>query len=165
MTMNSLQPTLLIIWHSRTGASAALAKAVGDGAGDAAMIREAGAVDADDMLGAAAYIFVGPENLGALSGGMKEMLDRLYYPCLGQIEGRAYTSITAAGSDGAGAVRQLDRIVTGWRLRRVMEPVIVNMAAQTPEQILAAKTVPADRLADAREMGAAMAEAVRQGIF
>lgn len=96
---------------------------------------------------------------------MKEMLDRLYYPCLGQIEGRAYSSIMAAGSDGTGAVRQLDRILTGWRLRRVVEPVIVNLAAQTPEQILADKRVPADRLAEAREMGAAMAEAVRQGIF
>lgn len=156
---------ILMIWHSRTGASAALAQAAADGAGDAAMLREAAEVSAAEMLGAAAYIFVGPENLGALSGGMKEMLDRLYYPCLGQIEGRAYASITAAGSDGAGAVRQLDRIVTGWRLRRMMEPVIVNMAAQTPEQILAPKIVPADRLEEAREMGAAMAEAVRQGIF
>lgn len=142
-----------------------MAQAAADGAGDAAVLREAAEVSAAEMLGAAAYIFVGPENLGALSGGMKEMLDRLYYPCLGQIEGRAYASITAAGSDGAGAVRQLDRIVTGWRLRRVMEPVIVNLAAQTPEQILAPKIVPADRLEEAREMGAAMAEAMRQGIF
>lgn len=163
--MNSVEPSVLIIWHSRTGASEALAQAVADGAGGAAMLRAADRVQAAEMLAAAAYIFVGPENLGALSGAMKEMLDRLYYPCLGQIEGRAYVSIMAAGSDGTGAVRQLDRILTGWRLRRVVEPMIVNLAAQTPEQILADKSVPADRLAEAREMGAAMAEAVRQGIF
>lgn len=163
--MNSVEPSVLIIWHSRTGASAALAQAVAEGAGGAAMLRAADRVQAAEMLAAAAYIFVGPENLGALSGAMKEMLDRLYYPCLGQIEGRAYSSIMAAGSDGTGAVRQLDRILTGWRLRRVVEPMIVNLAAQTPEQILADKSVPADRLAEALEMGAAMAEAVRQGIF
>ncbi|MCC2601616.1 NAD(P)H-dependent oxidoreductase [Sphingopyxis yananensis] len=163
--MNSVEPSVLIIWHSRTGASAALAQAAAEGAGGAAMLRAADRVQAAEMLAAAAYIFVGPENLGALSGAMKEMLDRLYYPCLGQIEGRAYSSIMAAGSDGTGAVRQLDRILTGWRLRRVVEPMIVNLAAQTPEQILADKSVPADRLAEALEMGAAMAEAVRQGIF
>lgn len=163
--MNSVEPSVLIIWHSRTGASAALAQAVAEGAGGAAMLRGAESVQAAEMLTAAAYVFVGPENLGALSGAMKEMLDRLYYPCLGQIEGRAYASIMAAGSDGTGAVRQLDRILTGWRLRRVVEPMIVNLAAQTPEQILADKSVPADRLAEALEMGAAMAEAVRQGIF
>lgn len=163
--MNSVEPSVLIIWHSRTGASAALAQAAAEGAGGAAMLRAVDRVQAAEMLAAAAYIFVGPENLGALSGAMKEMLDRLYYPCLGQIEGRAYSSIMAAGSDGTGAVRQLDRILTGWRLRRVVEPMIVNLAAQTPEQILADKSVPADRLAEALEMGAAMAEAVRQGIF
>lgn len=156
---------ILILWHSRTGASAALAQAVADGAGEAGCLRAAEAVTAQDMMKAAAYIFVGPENLGALSGAMKEMLDRLYYPCLGQIEGRAYASITAAGSDGTGAVRQLDRIVTGWRLKRVAEAVIVNLEAQTPEAILAEKMVPQDRLAEARMLGAAFAEGVAQGIF
>ena len=41
--------------------------------------------------------------------------------------------LIAAGSDGKGAQAQIDRIVTGWRLRRVAEPLIVNLAAQTPE--------------------------------
>lgn len=156
---------LLIAWHSRTSASEALARAAAEGAGELALLRPVEAVREAEMLAAGGYIFVGPENLAALSGGMKEMLDRLYYPCLGRIEGRAYASITAAGSDGTGAVRQLDRIMTGWRLKRVAEPVIVNLAAQTAEEILAQKRVPEDRLAEARALGAAMAEGLAQGIF
>jgi thioredoxin-like negative regulator of GroEL len=51
---------------------------------------------------------------------------------------KSYTTIlTIAGSDGSGAVRQLERIVTGWRLRRVAEPLIVCTHAQTPEAIAA----------------------------
>ena len=96
---------------------------------------------------------------------MKEMFDRLYYPLLGQIEGRPYATVIAAGSDGTGAQRQLDRIATGWRLRRVAEPMIVNFSAQTPETILARKIVTPEDLRGSSELGAAMAEGLIQGVF
>ena len=117
------------------------------------------------MLAASGYLFVGPENLGSLSGTMKEMFDRCYYPLLGQLEGRAYASITAAGSDGGGAVRQLDRIVTGWRLRRVAEPLIVCTQAQSADAIQATKRVATARLEEARDLGAALAEGLGAGVF
>ena len=158
-------PPLLIVWHSRTGASEALAHAAAEGAGANARLLRSDEVEAGDMLAARGYLFCGPENLAALSGAMKEMFDRLYYPLLGRIEGRAYATIIAAGSDGSGAQRQLDRIAIGWRLRRVAEPVIVNFAAQTPAAILAAKS-PSDRDLDAsRELGAALGEGLAASIF
>lgn len=156
---------LLIIWHSRTGGSAALAEAAAAGAGDAARRVAADDVTPEMIKAAAGYLFVGPENLAALSGAMKEMFDRCYYPCLGQIEARPYATIICAGSDGENAQRQLDRIATGWRLRRVADPVIVNTDAQTPEAILAPKKIAADRLAKARDLGAALTEGLTAGIF
>lgn len=156
---------LLIIWHSRTGGSAALAEAAAAGAGDAARRVAAGDVTPEMIRAAGGYLFVGPENLAALSGAMKEMFDRCYYPCLGRIEGRPYATIICAGSDGENAQRQLDRIATGWRLRRVADPVIVNTDAQTPEAILAPKTIATDRLAEAHDLGAALAEGLTAGIF
>ena len=156
---------LLIIWHSRTSGSAALAEAAAAGAGDAARRVAASDVTPDAIEAVAGYLFVGPENLAALSGAMKEMFDLCYYPCLGRIEGRPYATIICAGSDGENAQRQLDRIATGWRLRRVADPVIVNTDAQTPEAILAPKAIAADRLAEARDLGAALAEGLAAGIF
>ncbi len=158
-------PDLAIVWHSRTGAARAMAMAALDGAGDAALALTAEDVTIAQLLDARGYLFVCPENLGAMSGMMKEMFDRSYYPLLGRIEGRAYATAIAAGSDGSGAGRQIDRIATGWRLRRVVEPLIVNLDAQSPERILAEKRVTADDVARCRELGAAMAEALRQGIF
>ena len=85
-------PHLLIIWHSRTGGSKALARAAADGAATARLVA-ASDVMPDDLHAAAACLFVGPENLAALSGAMKEMFDRCYYPCLGKLEGRPYATI------------------------------------------------------------------------
>ena len=160
-----MQPHLLIVWHSRTGASEALAAAAAEGAGETARLLRCDAVEPADLLDAGGYLFVCPENLATMSGLMKEMFDRCYYPVLGRIEGRAYATLIAAGSDGEGAQRQIDRICTGWRLRRVAEPVIVNTAAQTPERILAPKTLDAADLAAARDLGAGLAQGLALGMF
>ena len=48
---------------------------------------------------------------------MKEFFDRCYYGALDRIQGLPYACAISAGSDGAGAARQTERICTGWRLR------------------------------------------------
>jgi NAD(P)H-dependent FMN reductase len=158
-------PSLLILWHSRTGASRAMAGAAAQAAGTDARLLAAERAGPDELLAAAGYLFVAPENLGALSGAMKEMLDRCYYPLLGRIGGRPYASIIAAGSAGQGAQAQLDRIVTGWRLRRVAPEMIVNTSAQTPEEIAAPKYPEAQVLEQCAALGAGLAEGLRAGIF
>lgn len=156
---------LAIVWHSRTGAAQALAAAAFEGAGGDTALLPAQTASAEALLAASGYLFVCPENLASMSGAMKEMFDRCYYPLLGRIEGRPYATLIAAGSDGRGAQAQIDRIVTGWRLKRVAEPIIINMGAQTAEAILAPKTVPAADLARARDLGSALAEGLRLGVF
>ena len=158
---------LLIVWHSRTGAARAMAEAAWQGARGEGEARLLAADDAgaDDMLAAQGYIFACPENLATMSGAMKEFFDRCYYPLLGRIEGRAYATLIAAGSDGSGAQRQIDRIATGWRLRRIAEAVIVNTAAQTAKKILAPKAVAAAELERCRALGQAIAAGLTMGAF
>ncbi|MDP5102333.1 MAG: NAD(P)H-dependent oxidoreductase, partial [Erythrobacter sp.] len=69
------EPCVLIIWHSRTGASAAMARAAADGAGSAALLVNAADTVPEMLLAADGYIFCCPENLGSMSGLMKEMFD------------------------------------------------------------------------------------------
>ena len=162
-------PRLLIIWHSRTGASAAMARAAFAGARRAAAC-EARLVHASRaspalLLTGSGFIFAGPENLGSLSGVMKEMLDKAYYPLLSRVEGRPYASIISAGTDGTGAQAQLDRIVTGWRLRRVAPALVLRSGAQSEAAILAPKRVDPVALAQCAELGQAMAEGLAGGIF
>ena len=160
-------PGLLIVWHSRTGGSRQMAEAAARAAEAEADTRLLGAEAAgpEDLLGADGYIFCAPENLAALSGAMKEFFDRCYYPVLGRIEGRAYAQMICAGSDGEGAARQLARIATGWRLKAVQPPLIVCTHAQTPEAILASKTIAEADLQRCRALGAAMAAGLAMGMF
>jgi multimeric flavodoxin WrbA len=158
---------LLIVWHSVTGGSAAMAQAACESAAD---IVETATLPADqataeDMLTAQAYLFVGPENLAALSGIMKDFFDRCYYPLLGQIEGRPYASMICAGSDGSSAARQIARIATGWRLRAIAEPLIICTHAQTAEAIAAPKCIADNDLARCRDLGAMIATGLEMGIF
>ena len=71
-------PTLLILWHSRTGASQAMAEAATAAARGECAVRliEAEQAGPDDMLAATGYLFVCPENLASMTGAMKEFFDR-----------------------------------------------------------------------------------------
>lgn len=161
MTTNNF----LIVWHSRTGTSRLLAQQALEGGGGLAKSVEAKDAKPKDFLKCSAYIFICPENLGSLTGAFKEMLDTTYYPLLGQIEGRPYGSIISAGSDGEGAQRQLDRILTGWRLRRVCDPHIVVTGAQTANEIMSEKIPKASDLKVARDMGESFKQGLSLGVF
>jgi multimeric flavodoxin WrbA len=161
--------TLLIVFHSLTGGTQAMARAAAEGASDEpeVAVRLLAAPDAgpEDVLAADGYIFATPENLAAMAGRMKDFFDRTYYPALDRINGRPYAMLICAGSDGENAARQIARIATGWRLRPVADPLIVRTNAQTPEAILAPKHIGPDDIGRCRDLGAALAGGLAAGIF
>jgi multimeric flavodoxin WrbA len=160
--------TLLIVFHSMTGGTRQMAGAAARAAaaqGVSVRLLEAQSAAAADVLAADGYLFATPETLAAIAGMMKDFFDRTYYAALGRIEGRPYAVMVCAGSDGTGAARQVARIATGWRLRAVAEPLLVCTRAQTPEAILARKTIGAEDLARCEELGAALAAGLALGVF
>ncbi len=164
-----MAPTLLIIYHSMTGGTRQMAEAVRDGAvqeGSVAVrLLHAAQAQAADVLGAHALVLATPENLASMSGQLKDFFDRCYYDVLDQVNGRPYACLVCAGSDGQGAVRQIERIATGWRLRRVAEPLVVCTHAQTREAILAPKHIAPQELARCRALGEALAAGLALGVF
>jgi len=161
--------TLLIVYHSMTGGTRQMAEAAQAGAaeegGVAVRLIHAAQAGPDDVLAADGYLFATPENLAAISGQLKDFFDRCYYPALDRINGRPYACLICAGSDGQNAVRQIERIATGWRLKPVAEPIIVCTHAQTPEAILAPKQIGLDDLERCRALGEAMAAGLALGVF
>ena len=152
-----------------TGGTRQMAEATAGGAAQEpeVTVRLVAAADAgaDDVLQADAVVFATSENLAAIAGGMKAFFDRTYYPVLDRINGRPYATLVCAGSDGENAARQVARIVKGWRMRPIADPLIVRTKAQTPEAILAPKVIGAADLARCRELGAAVAAGLAAGIF
>lgn len=148
---------LLIVYHSAGVKNAQMAEAVARGAraeeGVEVILKRCAEAGPEDVLAADGLILGTPENFGYMSGMMKDFLERIFYPCEGRIEGRPWALFVGTGLDGAGAVSSVERIVTGLRLKRIAEPIVV------------VKDVKPEHLARLEELGAAMAAGLAAGIL
>ncbi len=152
-----------------TGGTRQMAEAAHAGARTESAVRSillpASQAGPADVLAASGYVFATPENLGAMSGLLKDFFDRSYYAALERINGRPYAQLICAGSDGRNAAQQIARIATGWRLRAVADPLIVCLGAQTPEAILEEKILAPSQLRPCEALGATLASGLALGIF
>ena len=106
-----------------------------------------------DVLAADAVILGTTENLGYMSGALKDFFDRVYYPCLEQTQGRPYVLYVRAGHDGTGTCRGVASIATGLRWRAVREPLVCRGKWRDAF------------VEECRELGLMMAAGVEAGIF
>ena len=93
-----------------------------------------------DLLDCYGVIFGTPENFGYMSGALKHFFDRTFYPAQDHALNLPYALFVSAGNDGTGAVRAIDRILTGYPMRKVAEPVICR-GHVTPAHLEACETL------------------------
>ena len=150
---------LLVVFHSRSGGTAAMTDAVVAGANDDAidgvdvLVKKAFDTTVDDVRACAGIILGTPENFGYMAGAIKDFFERVYYPLLDETPGLPYALFVKASTDGDGAVRSVERIVAGLRWKLVMPPIVVVGDLQ-----------PAD-LEQCQELGATMAAGLEAGMF
>jgi multimeric flavodoxin WrbA len=151
--------SLLIVAHVPSPNTQALCDAVAAGAVEAEagnleiIVRTPFEAQPADVLATSALIIGTTENLGYMSGALKDFFDRVYYPCFEQTQGLPYALYIRAGHDGTGTRRGVETIVKGLRWRAVQEPLILRGDFQVQF------TDPC------HELGMAMAAGLDAGVF
>ncbi|MBL4721479.1 MAG: flavodoxin family protein [Alphaproteobacteria bacterium] len=150
---------LLIVAHAPSTNTARLRDAVESGANhsdiDGVSVHAMSPFEAgpDDVLAAHAIILGTTENLGYMSGALKDFFDRVYYPCLEETQGTPYALFIRAGHDGTGTRRSVETIVTGLRWRAIQDPLICRGDFQE------------DFVDQCVELGMTMAAGLEAGVF
>ncbi len=172
----SVQKRITVIHHSASGGTRALVQAFCAGAHTCAEVqtltRSAHVCTSEDLLASDALVFASPENFGYMAGTMKAMFDRCFYSLMSDttahgggvdslLAGRAYCVLICAGSDGSGAMQSIDRIVTGWRLKKFHAGILARRI--DGEAGSSKGDLSAIDLTQARELGEALANAVAIG--
>ncbi len=152
-----MMKSLLIVYHSQSGASAELARSLLAGARGETEVasRACRAVDTgvDALRETQGLILVGAENSGALAGGAKDFLDRIFYPAIASSLVLPYALVISAGNDGRGALRQAERILSGIPFTRATETLIFR------------GEVTREHRSACEELGQAFAAGLAMGIF
>tara|TARA_R110002012_G_scaffold52845_8_gene135748 strand:+ start:96 stop:716 length:621 start_codon:yes stop_codon:yes gene_type:complete len=157
--IGEMTKSLLIVAHAPSDNTRALLDAVRTGAEEASAgsvrVSVLSPFDAGpDAVRASDAIILGTtENLGYMSGALKDFFDRTYYPCLEETQGLPYALFVRAGHDGTGTCRAIESITTGLRWRAVQEPLVCR-GSFAPEFI-----------EKCRDLGAGMAAGLEAGIF
>lgn len=150
---------LLLVAHAPSDNTARLRDAVLRGAAAPTIenvnVRWVAPLEAtpEDVLGADAIILGTTENLGYMSGALKDFFDRCYYPVLERKQGLPCALYIRAGHDGTGTRRAIETIVTGLRWNWAQDPLVLRGDWQP------------GFLDQAEELGLYMAAGLDSGIF
>lgn len=141
---------VLVVYHSLSGNTKKMAEAVAAGAkaaGATVAMKTGIEAGVDDLLGCDAVALGSPDYFSYIAGGLKDFLDRTYYPTQGKVTGKPAGVFASAGGPPAKVIGILQQALGWFKLKQVAEPVGCSGAPS------------AEALSGCKALGRALAEA------
>ena len=144
---------VLVVYHSETGNTKAMAQAVAEGVkevpGVEVALKEADQVSVGDLVNADALAFGSPTYFSYMAGVVKAIFDKAYLS-RSQIRGKPFAAFASGGGGEVNSVQSIESIAISCGLRKVCEGVAVGgMPTESESQ-------------DCRKLGATLARASKK---
>jgi len=121
-------PKVLVVYCSMSGNTKAAAEAVAQGvveAGGEAVLKDGFSAQPEDLLACGAVALGSYDAFSYMGGGLKDFLDRAFYPTQGSVTDKPYAAFVTHGGGGK-AVESIVSIARSFKLRPVADPVLVK---------------------------------------
>jgi flavorubredoxin len=120
---------ILVIYHSQSGNTEAMAKAIaegGKGAGATVTLKKAADAGVDDLLNCDTVVIGTPNYFGYMAGMVKDFFDRVWGTVRGQMENKPYAVFGSYGGGGLPAIESVEKICDGLGMKRMYESIGVQ---------------------------------------
>jgi flavorubredoxin len=139
---------VLIVYHSQSGNTEAMSKAVAEGAkaaGATVTLKKAADANVDDILGCDILAIGTPSYFGYMAGMVKDFFDRVWASIRDKVGDKPYVVFGSKGGGGAQAVESVEKICDGLKMIKVFSG---PLATRKPTD---------EALVECREMGKKLA--------
>src|SRR4030042_230590 len=140
---------ILVIYHSQSGNTEAMAKAIaegGKGAGVTVTLKKAADAGVDDLLGCDAVVIGTPNYFSYMAGMVKDFFDRVWGTVRGQMENKPFVVFGSYGGGGLPAIESVEHICEGLGMKKIYDSIGVQ------------RTTPAANLKACKELGKKLAK-------
>ncbi len=119
---------VLVVYCSMSGNTKAAAEAIAAGAkkaGAQVTIKTGAEAQSQDLLACDAVALGSYDAFSYMGGGLKDFLDRAYYPTRGQVTDKPYAAFLTHGGGGR-AIQSIESIANSFKLKKVAEAVSIK---------------------------------------
>ncbi|HXZ29945.1 MAG TPA: flavodoxin domain-containing protein [Dehalococcoidia bacterium] len=120
---------VLVVYHSETGNTRAMAQAVADGVkevpGVQVALKEADQVSVSDLIDADALAFGSPTYFSYMAGVIKAIFDKAYLS-RSQLKGKPFAAFASGGGGEVKSLQSIESVAASCGLRRACEGVAVG---------------------------------------
>jgi len=119
---------VLVVYCSMSGNTKAAAEAVAEGARDAGaqvVVKTGFEAQPQDLLDCSAVALGSYDAFSYMGGGLKDFLDRAYYPTQTRITGKPYAAFLTHGGGGK-AIQSIESIARSFKLDRAADSILVK---------------------------------------